>query len=83
MANIRYYVEVAPGCHGRVGAPILSSHRSWDAAKRAALKSDRLVAINELTGERFQIPQQNDRRYGSGRLGNGISPAKARGLGLI
>lgn len=79
----KYYTEVASGCYRGPVAPTVYTHRTWAAAKRAALKSDRLVAVNVDTGERFQIPQQNDPRLGYGRYGNGLSLAKAREIGLI
>lgn len=77
-----FYTETAAGCFSGPFPSIVSTHRTWAAAKRAALKSDRLVAVNEETGERFQIPQQNDPRLGHGRYGNGITPTKAHALGL-
>jgi hypothetical protein len=78
-----YHVELGAGCHGNVDAPVVSRHRSWDLAKRAALKSDRFVAVNSETGERFQIPQQNDRTLGWGRYGNGLTVGQARAAGII
>jgi hypothetical protein len=66
-----YYVELAPGCYGGAFAPIISTHRTWAAAKRKAHKCDRLVAVNEATGERYIIAPQGDARLGAGRYGRG------------
>lgn len=77
-----YYTELAPGCFSGPFSPTISTHKTWAAAKRAALKSDRLVAVNADTGERFQIPRQDDPRHGHGRYGNGLTIAKARAIGL-
>jgi hypothetical protein len=65
-----YHVEIAPGCHSGALAPIVSRHRTWEAAVRKARTSDRYVAVNTDTGERFQIEQRNSPRVGSGRYGN-------------
>jgi hypothetical protein len=65
-----YYVELAPGCYGGAFAPIISTHRSWSAAKSRAERCDRIVAVNQATGERYMIPAQNDALLGFGRYGN-------------
>lgn len=80
---MKFIVEIAAGCHGKPIAPIISEHKSWEAAKTKALKSDRWIAVNKATGERFQIPMQNDKKYGYGRYGNGITPSQARKLGIM
>ena len=64
-----YHVEIAPGCHGAAFAPVVSHHKTWAAALRKARTSDRLVAVNTETGERFQIEQRNSPRAGAGRFG--------------
>lgn len=78
---MKAYVELAPGCHGKPFSPTVSEHRTLRAALDRARKSDRLVAVDADTGERWMLPQQNDPRYGSGRFGNGVSPREARALG--
>lgn len=67
---------VAPGCHGGptpIG-PVVSRHRSLDAAIRAARKSDRLVVLALDEGYAagpvlFQAAQQDHPQLGSGRYG--------------
>jgi len=77
-----YQVELAPGCHGEPDNPVISRHRTWDAARKKALCSDRLLAVNLETGEEFQIPGQDDPHLGNGRYGNGITLSKAKQLGI-
>ncbi len=72
----RFQVEIAPGCHGKAFAPVVSEHRTLRAALEMARKSDRLVAVDTETDERWQIPQQ-----GRSRVGRGISPSEARAIG--
>lgn len=79
----KFIIELGAGCYGGPFSPTVSEHKTWDAAVRKALKSDRLVAVNTDTGARVQIPQQNDRKLGAGRYGNGITVTAARKLGLI
>ena len=81
MSNFR--VELRPGCHGGPTAPVVSTHRTWAAAVRRALESDRLVARDPSTGWSFAIPAQGDPVLGAGNYGRGITVARARALGLI
>lgn len=67
-----HYVEMGEGCHGRPVSPIIYENLSWADAQRLARRSDRLVAVNATTGERFQIPEQGHPRYGPGRYGRGL-----------
>ncbi len=70
--RLPYVVETAPGCYDGPDAPIRSRHATWTAALNAASKSDRAVAVHP-DGRRAQIDRQDDRRYGTGRFGNGLS----------
>lgn len=75
-----YYTETAPGC-GDVER--IADYPSWHAAVEAALQSDRVVAVNGVTGARFQLPQLNDSRLGKGRFGNGLTERQAIEWGLV
>lgn len=66
-----YVVTLAPGCYSGPDAPVVSRHRTWDAALMAASKSDRLCA--EGPHRSASIPAQGDKRLGAGRLGNGLA----------
>lgn len=73
MTTYIAHTELAPGCHGKPFAPVVSRHRTFEAAKKAARKNDRLVAVCHKTGERFQIDQHNHPRHGAGRFGRGAA----------
>lgn len=76
-----HYVEVAAGCFSGPFAPTISKHKTLRAALDKARKSDRLVAVNGITGDRYQIPRQDHPSLGAGSYGNGISREQARALG--
>lgn len=74
----KYCTRIAPGCHqgpDPLGS-VVSRHRTYDLAVRAARRNDRLVvtrydddgAWEEIL---YQIPAQGS-RYGRGRYGNGV-----------
>lgn len=68
--------ELAPGCYSGPAAPTVTDGLTDAAALKEAAGSDRLVAVLS-DGRRFCIPQQDDRKLGAGRLGNGVSLAAA------
>lgn len=66
-----YTVTLAPGCYTSIDAPVVSRHRTWEAALNAASRSDRLVA--EGPRRSAGIPPQGDPRLGRGRYGAGLT----------
>jgi len=75
-----FWVELYPGCYSGPDATVVSRHGTWDRAVRQAIRSDRWVACDGR-GRRYAIPPQNDRHYGSGRFGNGLTVREARKRG--
>ena len=77
----RYRVYLREGCHGDVDPPLVSRHRTLAAALDRARQSDRLVAVDMLTGERWAIPVLGNDQLGTGAYGDGLTRTQARRLG--
>lgn len=76
--HFAYCTRVAPGCHSgpdNLGA-VVSRHRTYELAVRAADRNDRLVVTSYDEdgpgGEvLYRIPAQGS-KHGAGRYGNGL-----------
>jgi hypothetical protein len=75
---MRYEVRLAPGCHDRPEAPVVSTWRTWPAALKAAVESDRREAVDTETGRRACLPPMGSPKYGPGRYGKGLAGAQKR-----
>lgn len=66
----KYEVVIAPGCHGKVFAPVVSRHRSLAAAVRQAMKSDRVeVQPTDSHVTLFRAQSKQPTRWGYGCYG--------------
>jgi|GEM_PF-4805157 len=65
-----YEVTERPGCHGKPRNPVVSRHRTLEAAVRAARKSDRLqVESVDSSTPLYAPPRRDHPRYGAGCYG--------------
>ncbi len=78
MATYKFCTTLAAGCYQSADAPIISRHRTLEAAISKAKKNDRLAvyALAPIGGYQtgdclFVLPPQGDPRLGHGRYGNG------------
>lgn len=64
---LRAHVETIPD------GKVVSKHRTWRGAVRKVTTSDKLVAVNDITGERWSLPPLGKVKNPLlGRLGEGI-----------
>lgn len=69
-ARYPYEVRVAPGCHGKPVAPLISRHRTLRAAVARARKSNRLVVERSArSGIVWRASQYRDIGLGPGLYG--------------
>lgn len=70
MNRHRYEVVIAPGCHSRPIAPVVSRHRTLEAAVRAARRSDRVrVEPADRSVCLYQAQSHQPTRWGYGLYG--------------
>lgn len=62
-------VVIRPGCHARPTAPLISRHRTLEAAVRAARRSDRLAVQHVDHGIVWSCTSRQPTRHGYGRYG--------------
>lgn len=81
MSAYRYHVVVAPGCHGRPFAPVVSRHRTLGAAVRAARQSDRVrVEPADRSVCLYQASSAQPTPWGHGLYGGGDTLTLAAAL---
>ena len=70
MSRYAYEVVVAPGCHREPFSPVVSRHRTLEAAVRKARRSDRLaVESSARSGVIYRAQSQQPTRWGYGCYG--------------
>jgi hypothetical protein len=71
-----FEVRLRPGCHNKPNAPVVSRHRTLEAAVRAARRSDRLqVERSNAHGCVWHAPKRRS-KYGEGLYGTGPQPGE-------